>query len=139
MRVPLVAVGSACAVALVGATVWLTVDSSWLYEGGYGIVAVLMVVVLAAAAQPGVNPLARLLRLRPLVGLGLISYGVYLWHWPVGLWVTPDKHRCSTGSRSSSCASAITLAAALAQLRARRTTDPSRSAPARAAPSRRAW
>ena len=112
LRVPLVVVGSMGAVALVATTVWLSADSSWLYEGGYGVIAVLMVVVLAAAAQPGVNPLARLLKLRPLVGLGLISYGVYLWHWPVALWVTPDNTGVD-GFALFFVRVAITLAAAL--------------------------
>ncbi len=83
-----VVVGCCLAVALAVAVAFISAESSWLYEGGYGIVALAMVAVLLAAAQPGSNPLARVLESRALVGLGLISYGVYLWHWPISLWVT---------------------------------------------------
>ncbi len=38
--------------------------------------------LLLAGAQPG-SPAQRLLTCRPLVFTGLISYSVYLWHWPV--------------------------------------------------------
>lgn len=62
--------------------------SGWLYRGGYALVGILVVIVIAAAAQPGHNHLGRLLATRPIVGLGLISYGVYLWHWPIAVWVT---------------------------------------------------
>ena len=37
------------------------------------------------------GPFARALSWRPLAGLGLISYGVYLFHWPIFLWLTPDR------------------------------------------------
>jgi len=47
--------------------------------------------VIAASVQPKAGPIGRLLSLPPLRGLGLISYGVYLWHWPVYLVLTPDR------------------------------------------------
>ncbi len=90
-RVVLIGLGSVGLAALLVATVWINVGLEWLYAGGYGAIAIVLVVVLAAAAQPGTNPLGRLLEVRAFVGLGLISYGVYLWHWPIVLWVTPSN------------------------------------------------
>ncbi len=112
-RGALVVIGCLCASALVIAMASLSVTSPRLYEGGYGVVAVLMVILLAAAAQPGFNPLARLLTLRPLVGLGLISYGVYLWHWPVTLWLTTQNTGLG-GVALFGARAVVTLAVALA-------------------------
>src|SRR4029078_10399669 len=81
----------AAAVLLVLAFALLDAETSWLYEGGYGAVGVLVALVIAGAAQPGRDPLARLLEHRTIVGLGLISYGVYLWHWPAFVWVTEKR------------------------------------------------
>ncbi len=41
------------------------------------------ILVLAGLAQAEGSPLSRLLALRPVAYLGRISYGTYLWHWPV--------------------------------------------------------
>ena len=46
-------------------------------------VGAVLIVVPVALDQRG--PVARLLAVRPLVALGAISYGVYLWHWPIFL------------------------------------------------------
>ena len=57
----------------------------WLYHGGLWLVAGLStVLILAACADRGV---ATVLRWRPLVGLGRISYGIYVYHWPLFLWL----------------------------------------------------
>jgi peptidoglycan/LPS O-acetylase OafA/YrhL len=80
-----------CAVGL--GWVWATAsgDSVFLYRGGFLLLAGAVAVVIAASVQPKAGPIGRLLSLPPLRGLGLISYGVYLWHWPVYLVLTPDR------------------------------------------------
>jgi len=70
---------------------WATVPQSaaWLYRGGFALHAVCAAAVIAAARVGG--PLARALAWRPLAGLGVISYGVYLFHWPIFLWLSPER------------------------------------------------
>lgn len=52
-------------------------------------VAAVAVVTTVALDQQGV--VARVLALRPVVWLGIISYGVYLWHWPIFLVVNGER------------------------------------------------
>jgi peptidoglycan/LPS O-acetylase OafA/YrhL len=70
---------------------WTTVDQSdaWLARGGFALHACLTAIVIAAVSKPG--PLASTLSWKPLVALGAISYGVYLFHWPLFLWLTPER------------------------------------------------
>lgn len=67
-------------------------ESAWLYQGGLLLVATASVlVVVGVAAEPDASGPTRWLGWRPLVLLGTISYGVYLWHWPV--YVVLDAQR----------------------------------------------
>ncbi|GIU85321.1 MAG: membrane protein [Acidimicrobiales bacterium] len=63
----------------------LFVDDSeaWMYRGGFLLVAVTSALVIFAASGRQDTVYARMLSASPLVGTGLISYGLYIWHWPV--------------------------------------------------------
>jgi peptidoglycan/LPS O-acetylase OafA/YrhL len=64
---------------------WATGDVDDFRSGLLIAVAVGAVLIVVPVALDQSGPVARLLALRPLVALGAISYGVYLWHWPVFL------------------------------------------------------
>lgn len=72
--------------------VWATTDlqASWLYQGGLSVHAVAVAAVIVSAAQWH-SPLQRLLSVPPLVQLGRVSYGVYLFHWPIVWWLSADR------------------------------------------------
>lgn len=55
------------------------------FEGGYVVVAVLSMIVIVAASRGESGVLDRLLGAKPLVYLGSLSYGFYLWHYPVAV------------------------------------------------------
>ncbi|WP_162252801.1 acyltransferase family protein [Knoellia sp. Soil729] len=55
----------------------------WMYRGGFLLAALLSAALIASVSQVPRSSLARLLSLRPVVATGVMSYGLYLWHWPV--------------------------------------------------------
>ena len=85
--------GGALLAAGVLALAWarLTGSSDVLYRGGLFVCALATATVIAAAIHPDRGPVNRILSLRPLCALGLVSYGVYLWHWPI--YVVLDESR----------------------------------------------
>jgi hypothetical protein len=73
--------------ALIGSVyLWSTTEqsASWLYRGGFTVYALVSATLITAAILPA-GPVAWALALGPLRHLGRISYGVYLYHWPVFL------------------------------------------------------
>ena len=70
-------------------------SSDILYRGGLFVCALATVIVIAAAVHPRRGPVSQLLSFGPLCALGLVSYGVYLWHWP--LYVVLDQSRVHLG------------------------------------------
>jgi peptidoglycan/LPS O-acetylase OafA/YrhL len=72
---------------------WATVqESSFLaFHGGFLLVTLACAAVVAAAARVPASPVGRLLALAPVRYLGRISYGMYLWYWPVQLVMTGGR------------------------------------------------
>jgi peptidoglycan/LPS O-acetylase OafA/YrhL len=88
-RVALGVAGSVAFIAMLG--MWMTTPqtASWLYHGGFALHAVFVSAVLAELLLGG--PLTKVLSVKPLQALGVISYGVYLYHWPIFLWLGPNR------------------------------------------------
>ena len=66
---------------------WHTLDGQdpFLYEGGFLVVAIAAGAVIASITSWRTSVLARILSLSPIVYVGRISYGLYLYHWPLFL------------------------------------------------------
>ncbi|WP_286927937.1 MULTISPECIES: acyltransferase family protein [Aeromicrobium] len=56
-------------------------------KGGMLVLSLLTAVGLAGAVQSGSGLFRRVFSWGPLVYLGILTYGLYLWHWPVALWI----------------------------------------------------
>ena len=88
-RVPAAGLLAAAGLLLVASRVSDT--SAWLYRGGFLAIAVATAAVVATITLAPRGVMSRILSVAPLRATGRISYGLYLWHWPVLLWLDPDR------------------------------------------------
>jgi peptidoglycan/LPS O-acetylase OafA/YrhL len=110
----------ACAAAgLLGAAasivIWVRVDSttSFPYEGGFFLIGVATAAVIVAIVGAPRSPVPWFLSLPPIRYLGRISYGLYIWHWPLFIWLNAARTNL-TGYELFGVRAAVTLAVAMA-------------------------
>ena len=94
-----------------------------LYRGGFLVFAVLTAFVVAIVVTMPTALIARCLRMPWLVAIGLRSYSLYLWHWPVRVFVTSSSGLSGVGL----FAVRLVISAALAETSFRLVERPFRS------------
>jgi hypothetical protein len=100
------------------AVAWVAMggQAPFLYRGGLWLTELAGVALIAGAVGAPGGLTARLLEIAPLRGLGTISYGVYLWHWPVDCVITLERTHLGPAPLTL-LRGAVTLAIALASYR----------------------
>lgn len=94
-------VSASCGLLLIGLSVVLLGDDVP-FPGIAALPACLGAAMIIAAGRSGNSLVSRMLSLRPITFIGLISYSLYLWHWPIIVFhhlypiVLPDSHRAVT-------------------------------------------
>jgi peptidoglycan/LPS O-acetylase OafA/YrhL len=104
------AVAGAVALCWLAATV--TWEPGWLYTGGLTLVACAAAAVILTTVVRPWRPAVVALRLPPLVWFGRISYGLYLWHFPVTRIIYPNQDRAPLAGKLLAGALSILCAAA---------------------------
>ncbi len=82
----------------VGTIMWSSNQfDSFLYRGGFLLVAVLTALAIAVASHPAAHRFQAVLGCGLLVWIGRRSYGIYLWHWPIFMVTRPGIDIALTG------------------------------------------
>jgi peptidoglycan/LPS O-acetylase OafA/YrhL len=110
------ALGALSIVGLGVAWYGLSGTSTFLYHGGFWLSELGVLLLIACAVAGEQSLVARALSFRPFRLLGAISYGVYLWHWPVNVFLSPERVHMH-GFRLQALHFSLTFAIALASYR----------------------
>ena len=78
---------------------WAGRAQSALFEGGAVPLSVLISIVLVAATSPDASIAQRVLAWEPLRRIGVVSYGLYLWHWPIVIFLNDEVLSVPTAAR----------------------------------------
>ncbi len=105
------AIGFAGLVLLIGIFAFVSPDSSALFRGGFAVVGLASVALVAGAATTG-TWFSRALANQPLKYLGERSYGLYLWHWPIFMVLRPGVDLDADGPGVQVIRFALTFAVA---------------------------
>ncbi|MCU1430879.1 MAG: hypothetical protein JWL83_4879 [Actinomycetia bacterium] len=91
MQARVQAMGVVAGIGLLVALYSISDTNRAMYHGGFLLYAVGVAVVVTAAVQTTWSPLRSVLSFEPLRWIGTISYGLYLWHWPAIVILTPSR------------------------------------------------
>ncbi len=105
-------IGVAALLGLAVAYATLGDDRLGMYKGGFLAFALLVALVISLAVRPR-GPVRAILAITPLVWIGRLTYGLYLWHWPAQLVLTPDRTHLD-GLALDATRIAVTAACAIA-------------------------
>jgi len=93
-RVAWTVVGLAGFAGTLALTYTLSGTAAFAYQGGFLLSALSAAAIILGAVCVAGGPIARILSVRPLVWMGTVSYGAYLWHYPV--FIELDSSRTGT-------------------------------------------
>ncbi|NNE74959.1 MAG: acyltransferase family protein [Acidimicrobiales bacterium] len=86
----LAVVGLAAFAAMAYLWTSISIADAFPYRGGFLINAVLTCTVITVLIAGG-SPLSKIYGFEPLAWVGRLSYGIYIFHFPIFLWLTPER------------------------------------------------